>query len=379
MCSRKRVILYAPKTSDDFASFRVPSVDLLMIASGWFGYSILPRARCAIHSTVSTIYRGINPEDKVAFVVKLSSDPDSTDAEHEHNILKTLCHPNIISLYPVRGLEPFLVLRGYRFHLGEILSSARDHQLTLDQRASLMGDVAAACAYIVSQGIVHGDIKLANILVGEDTDETTELVAYRAVLCDFGYSHRAAMGAHANIADTNKYTVKNGCGLQTIEGNTLYLTDMIQTTQVLLQILGMMIVFSKMVAPVILYHGTHVVDWSMRLPDEKSANYKYALPTFTLLSDTVVQEKNVILDPYKHPANPRQFVNRLMRERIIVKDPFGEPYIRSNFLRILLTILVMFPRTCDVDAVNVAWRDVRNLCANEARWTTTRRDKHPYN
>lgn len=108
-----------------------------------------------------------------------------------------LHHLHIVPIHEVGqdGNIPFIVSS---FIEGRTLADAIDEGL-LDcrQSARLVAEVADALAYAHGQGIVHRDVKPANILLGksqasEGAESPGEWVAY---LTDFGLAHRAYAGA----------------------------------------------------------------------------------------------------------------------------------------------------------------------------------------
>ena len=97
---------------------------------------------------------------------------------HERQILAELEHPCIARLLDggetERG-QPYLVMEYVR---GECITDAvRRKPLSIDQRLSLLAEVARAIHYAHQRLIIHRDIKPANVLLREDG---------RPVLLDFG-------------------------------------------------------------------------------------------------------------------------------------------------------------------------------------------------
>jgi serine/threonine-protein kinase len=112
----------------------------------------------------------------------------------EARIWGRLDHPCIIPLYAagVDGDTPYLAMKLVRGALSDLL----EHGPLIEERAALiLADVASALDYAHSQGIVHRDVKPANVLLGEDG---------RAYLSDFGIAHMSAPG-EKSIAGTPGY------------------------------------------------------------------------------------------------------------------------------------------------------------------------------
>ncbi|TFK50944.1 kinase-like protein [Heliocybe sulcata] len=99
----------------------------------------------------------------------------------EIKVLSALDHPNIIPFLGVtygfgRAEIPSPVCPLYES--GDIVQYLKRESLPTRDRFKLISQVAAGLSYLHRRGVVHGDIKGANILIGENG----------ALLCDFGLS-----------------------------------------------------------------------------------------------------------------------------------------------------------------------------------------------
>jgi tRNA A-37 threonylcarbamoyl transferase component Bud32 len=117
--------------------------------------------------------------------------PDETSRqrlEGEARAAEALSHPGIATVYDVTGPqeEPALVMELVD---GEPLSVllARDGPMSPDAAARLAAEVADALYHAHQQGIIHRDVKPANILV--------ETGSGRARLIDFGIAHSLELAA----------------------------------------------------------------------------------------------------------------------------------------------------------------------------------------
>jgi tRNA A-37 threonylcarbamoyl transferase component Bud32 len=108
----------------------------------------------------------------------------------EAQIVGQLSHPGIVSLHDV-GIDessatPYLVME---YVLGQPLDRLLAAGETRPEHVYTWGaDLARALAYAHSHGIIHGDVKPANILVTQDG---------RAKLTDFGFARLAASISHS--------------------------------------------------------------------------------------------------------------------------------------------------------------------------------------
>ncbi|SFT34629.1 Serine/threonine protein kinase [Geodermatophilus amargosae] len=118
------------------------------------------------------------------------ADPETTDQQRlralrEGRIAARLSHPHAISVYDV-ALEqgvPWLVMEYLPSRsLAEVL--AEDGPLRTDQAAQVGAQLADALAAVHAAGIVHRDVKPANVLIGRG-DRIDGLVK----ITDFGISH----------------------------------------------------------------------------------------------------------------------------------------------------------------------------------------------
>jgi len=118
--------------------------------------------------------------------------PDATSRrrlEGEARAAKALSHPGIAAVYDVSGPDddPALVMELVD---GQPLSKLleRDGPMSPKVAAALAADVAEALYHAHQQGIVHRDVKPANILVERRTG--------RARLIDFGIAHSLEAASH---------------------------------------------------------------------------------------------------------------------------------------------------------------------------------------
>jgi serine/threonine-protein kinase len=101
--------------------------------------------------------------------------------EREAEVVRKLSHPNIVPL-----LDAFDGNLVYRYIKGSDLASVLEHgALPLTRALRVIDDVLAALAHAHALGVVHHDVKPANVLLNGD----------RALLTDFGFAKDLTLAA----------------------------------------------------------------------------------------------------------------------------------------------------------------------------------------
>lgn len=135
---------------------------------------------------MSEVHRGTDLRLNRPVAVKLfrtGADRDSARRfTDEAQTLANLNHPGLVSVYDsgIDGQQPYLVtelVSGWT--LGEVLSQER---LPLDEITRIGIDLADVLGHVHQHGVVHGDVKPSNVLIGRDN---------RVRLADFGAARPA--------------------------------------------------------------------------------------------------------------------------------------------------------------------------------------------
>uniref|UniRef100_A0A452ZQY8 Protein kinase domain-containing protein n=1 Tax=Aegilops tauschii subsp. strangulata TaxID=200361 RepID=A0A452ZQY8_AEGTS len=105
----------------------------------------------------------------------------------EQRVMAGLSSPRVVSCIGGRGARDGSYQLFLEFAPGGSLAEQVASSGGLDERAvrGYAADVAAALAYLHGAGMVHGDVKARNVVIGADG---------RAKLADFGCSRKAAAG-----------------------------------------------------------------------------------------------------------------------------------------------------------------------------------------
>ena len=125
------------------------------------------------HGGMGVLYLAFDPvtEREVALkVLRVDSDDLRERFLSEARLAARLQHPNIVTIYDVGAHQdqPFIAME---FIAGETLGQLvhRRAPLTLSRRIALMEQVCVGLAYAHRHGIVHRDVKPANLMISRDS------------------------------------------------------------------------------------------------------------------------------------------------------------------------------------------------------------------
>ncbi|WP_019481226.1 serine/threonine-protein kinase [Arthrobacter sp. TB 23] len=162
----------------------------------------------------AAVYRAIdqNLGRDVAVKVFNPSTSDDDDYRRQHTetlLLATLNHPGLVTLHDA-GLQQDESGRTTSFLVMELVDGLDLRKLLKTERleplavAQLGADLADALAYVHSQGVIHRDVKPANILLYRSDEQDTRLYSK---LTDFGIARMvdasAATATGATIGTAN--------------------------------------------------------------------------------------------------------------------------------------------------------------------------------
>ncbi len=147
---------------------------------------------------LSTVYRAIRFSDGEVLALKIADRERAQEAgellKKEAELLGRMEHSHIVKLLDqgmTREGDPFIVLNLLRGDTLEQLLRA-EKALPLKRAANICLQVAAALEHAHSQGIIHKDIKPANIMITEEDGED------KVILYDFGIATTVELTGVAN-------------------------------------------------------------------------------------------------------------------------------------------------------------------------------------
>jgi len=118
--------------------------------------------------------------ERVAAKIVSTSRMKMSAIEKEINLMAKLNHPNIVGLKGKEKIDKKIVIFMELAEGGELFSRVISAGvLTEDQARPYFRELCLAVKYMHSQGVVHRDLKLENVLLHED----------QCKVCDFGLAH----------------------------------------------------------------------------------------------------------------------------------------------------------------------------------------------
>jgi serine/threonine-protein kinase len=166
---------------------------------------------------MAEVYKAVHPTLGLPVAIKILSAHLATDPESEFvkrfqreaQIVAKLEHPNIVRVfdYGEANGQYYIVME---YLSGQDLAHhlVESKRIPLIQTLSILTEIASALDYAHAQGLVHRDVKPANVILEkrkeitlcEQKKEMTNFSSYRAVLTDFGLVK--ILGGHTAITQS---------------------------------------------------------------------------------------------------------------------------------------------------------------------------------
>ncbi|MFI1912121.1 protein kinase [Nocardia sp. NPDC020380] len=152
---------------------------------------------------MGTVYLARHPRLPRQVAIKLlnrevSADPElRARFEREATVIARLDHPCIVAVQD-RGIDNGQLWLAMQYIHGTDLSRLDFRTLAVERALRIIGEIAAALDYAHSRGVLHRDVKPANILLAAPEAGRAE----RAVLTDFGIARLLASTTHLTSTGT---------------------------------------------------------------------------------------------------------------------------------------------------------------------------------
>lgn len=150
---------------------------------------------------MSVMYRATDVRLGRKVALKVMAENITGDAEFRERFVdearntSAIDHPNIVPLYDFGEIDGMLYLAMRLVEGSDLASLVADGPLSPSRTIDLLGQVAEALDALHEQGLVHLDLKPANVLVtGRDSQE-------HVYLADFGLTRRGATGHRTASGD----------------------------------------------------------------------------------------------------------------------------------------------------------------------------------
>ncbi|MEC3913298.1 serine/threonine-protein kinase [Nocardia sp. CDC160] len=157
------------------------------------------------HGGMGSVYLARHPRLPRQVALKLLAPEVSVDEElrrrfeQEANAIARLDHPNIVGIHD-RGVHDGQLWIAMQYIAGSDASRLNPRELTVERAIRIISETAAALDYAHSRGILHRDVKPANILLSAADTGRQE----RAVLTDFGIAR--LLDANTQLTSTGTFT-----------------------------------------------------------------------------------------------------------------------------------------------------------------------------
>ena len=156
--------------------------------------------RCLGRGGQSIVFLANDPDLRREVVIKLHFSAGSPDIQDrlltEARHLADVRHPNVVQCYGVDRYDgiPYIVMEFIQGH--SLQTVLEEGPVSLNTALQIVADMAAGLVAVHARGILHGDVKPGNILIGEDG---------RPRLADFGFSRPIVDRESRSVPGTAAY------------------------------------------------------------------------------------------------------------------------------------------------------------------------------
>ncbi|MFN8523260.1 MAG: serine/threonine-protein kinase [Chloroflexota bacterium] len=242
----------------------------------------------------------------------------------EARTVAALRHPGIVAIYDV-GVQDGLHYLVMEFLEGRSLATVMEDDRPMDARRAvqLITQVAAALDHAHERGVIHRDVKPANVIVGPDD---------RATLTDFGIAHAAAserLTVSGGIVGTPVYMSPEQALGQTVDGRA----DLYSLAVVLYEMLAGAVPFQADSTPAVLMAHAYQDPPSLRLFEPSVAPALDAVLKRALAKDPaqrfqtgqeMMSAAGAALDGAIKPLPPEAATN-VLRRPAVTPPPVASP------------------------------------------------------
>ena len=356
-----------PETEWEGVTEAVANTESMMLRSAWYGYNIRPMEDCSSHQSSTLLFEGTY--GNMPFVIKIASPGHEHEADTNENIDdERTCienfgdgHPNIMSLLCVPGFtDKYFIMPRLGVALDKLITVKSHATITNTARSVILRDICAAMAFIVSHGMVHGDINLRNIV----TTPTLKDMFGRVVVTDFGFCEQARKVVMGDILQMTKYSQSNAVWLQAVNDTYMYATDAIQFVKyVVCPLLGVTVRPRIRNDVMVSMSGVTMGPLDVACP-VTTGIFRQSVSDMMLLSDIDVHRENQkVINPLRVVTRIPRFVTDLIKSRISPTVSDGECFMRSSVLAETFKLLVAFPRTLHRGRASDSWTAFGHLYA----------------
>lgn len=318
----------------DGVTEELPTVDSMMLRSAWYGYNMRVLANCSSHNRAIGLFEGAC--GSLPFVIKIVCPGHEAHLDENLKDERAMIdrfgtgHPNVMSLLEIPGFDhKYFVMPRNGLALDKLITTESYATVTNAERSGIFKNICAAMLFIVSHGIVHGDINLRNIL----TRPGAGSVFGNVVLTDFGFSSEAKKLVIGAVLRMEYYSQSNAVWLQAVNSTSMYAIDAIHFFKyIVCPVLGLYVRQQLRNDVLVSISGVTMEPLAVSCPATTKI-FRQSVSDMMLLSeiDTHVHSTKVI-NPLRVVTNIPVFVRNTIGARIRTLSHGGETFLNSKYV-----------------------------------------------